>query len=213
MVLTAVNCLKTRISYKYGYETEEFPMLIENDRTLQVVTNIKFIIERLRIVSRTFMTLYICVLAYGLAWATSLPDITSPQSALISALVGMATPLTKFYVDTGKNLYDDHENIMYSSRWVYYFDMFGYFLDKFRIFPVIFVAFFMYSWFDVLMWGMDLGSDLSNQQATFISIYTGAASLVFGFLVTSGDINLKLEKSFMKRQENNQVPQQDSGNP
>lgn len=178
-------------------------MLNEDEKTLQAVTNIKFIIERLRIVSRTFMTLYICILAHGLVWVTGLPDITSPQSALISALVGMATPLTKFYVDTGKNLYNDYEGIRYSNRWVYYIDMFGYFIDKFRVFPVIFVAFFMYSWFDVLMWGMDLGGGLSNPQATFISIYTGAASLVFGFLVTSGDISLQLEKNFLKRQENN----------
>ena len=179
-------------------------MLIESEKTLQAVTNTKFIIERLRIVSRCFMTLYICILAYALSWVTGLPDITSPQSALISALVGMATPLTKFYVDTGKNLYDDYEDIVYSNRWVYCLDMIGYFIDKFRVFPIAFVAFYMYSWFDVLMWGMGLGADLSNAQATFISIYTGAASLVFGFLISSGDISINLEKNFLKRREHNQ---------
>lgn len=177
-------------------------MIIENDTTLVIVANLKFILERLRILSRLFMVGYIIALYQAIQWVYGLPDLTGAQTAIASSITGVASIITKFYVDTGMNLYDDYEDIEYANTLVKTIDKIGYVIDKFRIFPILFVLFYTFFWYDVFVWAMSV-ENLSNAQATFVSIYSGIASVVFGLLITSGDISLNLEKNFMKRYENN----------
>lgn len=173
-------------------------MIFENDKTLVIVTNLKFILERLRVVSRLFMVGYMIALYQAIQWVYGLPDISGAQSAILSSLAAIASILTKFYVDTGRNLYDDYEDIKYANKFVMYIDKFGYIIDKFRLFPLIFVLFYLFFWYDAFMWAMSV-EVLSNAQATFVSIYSGIASVVLGLFITSGDVSLNLEKNFLKR--------------
>ncbi len=173
-------------------------MIFENDKSLVIVTNLKFILERLRVVSRLFMVGYMIALYQAIQWVYGLPDISGAQSAILSSLAAIASILTKFYVDTGRNLYDDYEDIKYANKFVMYIDKFGYIIDKFRLFPLIFVLFYLFFWYDAFMWAMSV-EVLSNAQATFVSIYSGIASVVLGLFITSGDVSLNLEKNFLKR--------------
>lgn len=173
-------------------------MILENDKSLLIVTNLKFILERLRVVSRLFMVGYMVALYQAIQWVYGLPDLTGAQSAILSSLAAVAPILTKFYVDTGRNLYDEYEDIKYANKFVMYLDKVGYIIDKFRLFPLIFVLFYLFFWYDSFIWAMSV-EVLSNAQATFISIYSGIASVVLGLFITSGDISLNLEKNFLKR--------------
>lgn len=173
-------------------------MILENDKSLVIVTNLKFILERLRVVSRLFMVGYMIALYQAIQWVYGLPDISGAQSAILSSLAAIASILTKFYVDTGRNLYDDYEDIKYANKFVMHIDKFGYIIDKFRLFPLIFVLFYLFFWYDAFMWAMSV-EVLSNAQATFVSIYSGIASVVLGLFITSGDVSLNLEKNFLKR--------------
>jgi len=145
---------------------------------------------------------YIITLYQAIQWVYGLPDITGAQSAILSSLASVAAVLTKFYVDTGKNLYDDYEDIQYINSFVMTLDKIGYIIDKFRVFPLIFVLFYLYFWYDVYVWAMHV-EVLSNPQATFISIYSGIASVVLGLFISSGDVSLNLEKNYLKRFESN----------
>lgn len=183
-------------------------MIFKHEQTLIVVSNLKFIIERLRIMSRIFMVGYMLVLYQALQWVYGLPDLSGAQSAIITTLTSVAAVMTKFYVDTGKNLYDDYEDIVYAHVIVEYIDKLGYIIDKFRIFPILFVLFYLVCWYDVFTWAMSLET-LSDARATFVSIYSGMASVVFGLLISSGDISINLEKNFLSRYEHNKNKQKD----
>lgn len=178
-------------------------MILENDKSLVIVTNLKFILERLRVVSRLFMVGYMIALYQAIQWVYGLPDITGAQSAILSSLAAIASILTKFYVDTGRNLYDDYEDIKYANKMVMYIDKVGYIIDKFRLFPLVFTLFYLFFWYDVFIWAMSV-EVLSNAQATFVSIYSGIASVVLGLFITSGDVSLNLEKNFLKRFSSNE---------
>lgn len=182
-------------------------MIFKHDQTLIIVSNLKFIIERLRILSRLFMIGYMVVLYQALQWVYGLPDLSGAQSAIMTTLASVAAVMTKFYVDTGKNLYDDYEDIEYAHPFVASIDKVGYIVDKFRIFPILFVLFYLFCWYDVFTWAMSL-EVLSDARATFVSIYSGMASVVFGLLISSGDISINLEKNFLSRYEHNEHKKQ-----
>lgn len=164
-----------------------------------IISQVRFILERLRIFARIFLIGYMYVLYTLTQWIMGMDSISNAQSALASAIVGIATPLTKFYVDTGKNLYDSYETLEYKNSFVKYLDKFGFLLDRWRVFPTVFVSFFIWGLYTTIMWAMGLGNELTNQQVTFVSLYAGSASMVFGFFINTTESNINLEKDFIQR--------------
>ncbi|ASV44196.1 hypothetical protein PBI_SCTP2_181 [Salicola phage SCTP-2] len=168
-----------------------------------IVSQTRFVMERLRIFARIFLIGYLYILSTMIDWATGLDNLNNAQTGLISTIVGLGTPLTKFYTDTGKELYDSYDNLEYKYSIVKWMDRIGFVINRWRIVPLIFVTYYVYSLYWVIMWAMELGSDLTNQQATFVSTYAASASMVLGFFINTKNINLNLEKDFFKRSNKN----------
>lgn len=204
MSILSINFL---ISYKYYYveRNKMGDKKIENTSNfIQNISKLRFIFERLRVFPRLFLSGYLVMLHLMLMWAIALPNITSPQSALISAIIGIATPLTKFYIDSNKLLYNDFQDFKYINNFFKYLDRFGYMLDRLRIFPLLFVTYYCASLSYIIYWAMNLGASLTPQQATFVSVYAGSASFVLGFFITTSKSNLENEKQFIIRSEENE---------
>lgn len=166
---------------------------------MQFITDIGFFLKRLRVVPRAFLLLYSWLLHYMVFWVMVQDNITAAQAILTSVIITMATPLTKFYVDTGDNLYRHYGNLVYDSDLMRYIDTLGYIIEKWRIFPMLFVSHFILTLGYSVFWAFGLGADLTNEQATFVSVYAGNASLVLGFYITSDNKNAELEQQFLER--------------
>lgn len=162
-------------------------------------STVAFFFQRLRIWSRTSILFYIVMLHYIILWAISLPNITSPQATMISTITGLATPITAFYTHSGKQLYKEYVDMVYTNEIVKAVDHIGFIIDKFRLFPVFFMVYYIALLAMVVKWGIMLGDDLSGQQAAFISSFAGSASIVFGFVVTTGETNMKTEEIYTER--------------
>jgi len=162
-------------------------------------TTIAFLSQRFRIWSRLGMLFYMYVLYNMVEWVYTLPDITTPQTTIISIIVGLSTPLATFYLKSGKELYSVYANLEYSNSVIAFIDHVGFVIDKFRIFPLIMLAFFGMMVYTSLMWGMDLGSTISMQQAAFLTTLSSASTFIFGFFITTGEVNMKLEEVYAER--------------
>lgn len=160
---------------------------------------ISFFFKRLRIISRFMLVGYAVILHIMINWVLGLPDITTAQAIITSVMVTMATPLTKFYIDSGNNLYDTYDDMIYSNRIVKYIDMAGYVTDRLRLVPVGFIIHFTVSLVILLFWAFGLGEALTVSQATFISIYAGNASMILGFYITTDSNNRDSVSSYKKR--------------
>lgn len=163
------------------------------------VDTMVFFFKRLRIVPRSFILGYAVILHYMINWVMGLSDITTAQAIITSAMVTMATPLTKFYIDSGNNLYEHYDDMVYGNRIMKYIDLVGYVTDKMRLVPLAFVVHFAVSLVILLFWAFNLSTELTTAQATFVSIYAGNASLVLGFYITSDTRNNKFEEQYKKR--------------
>ena len=64
------------------------------------VDTLTFFFKRLRIIPRIMLIGYAIVLHIMINWIIGLPDITTAQAIITSVMVTMATPLTKFYIDS-----------------------------------------------------------------------------------------------------------------
>lgn len=163
------------------------------------VNDVAFFFSRLRVMPRMFLIGYSVLIHLMLNWVMIQGDITSAQAILTSAIITMATPLTKFYIDSGSNLYDHFDELRYTNRYVNIVDNTGYLVDKWRIFPLAFVMHFAISFALIVLWSFGLGDILTNAQATFISIYGGNAALVLGFFITTDNKNRLLEEQYISR--------------
>lgn len=132
-------------------------------------------------------------------WVFTLPDITVPQTVIISIVTGLSTPLTAFYLRSGQELYRVYSNLDYDNRYIAAIDHIGYIIDKFRIFPLLMVTYYAIMLYVSLKWGMDLGVELSNQQAAFLTTLSGSTTIIFGFFIASGEVNMKLEEVYLDR--------------
>lgn len=65
-------------------------------------------------------------------------------------------------------------------------------INKFRIFPRIFIGVYIYMFYEVVQWAMSV-EDLSNAQSILVSVVVGAGSAWFGLYVNSGNGNAKIE--------------------
>ena len=166
---------------------------------MQFVDDVGFFLKRLRIFPRIFLVMYSFLMHHMVFWAMVQDNITAAQAILTSAIITMATPLTKFYVDTGNNLYDHYSDLSYTSEFMRIIDKIGYVIEKWRIFPLGFVTHFVITLGYAVFWAFGLGADLTNEQATFVSVFAGNASLVLGFYITSDNKNTKLEEQFLSR--------------
>lgn len=163
------------------------------------ITTLSFMIQRLRIWSRLGLLLYIVLLHHVVFWVFGLPDITTAQTIIVSVITGLATPITAFYIKTGKGLYEQYVSLTYRNKFTEIIDHIGFVLDKLRVFPLAILMYYGFLLYISIAWGMELGTSLSVAQATFISTFAGSASLIFGFFVTTGEVNIKFEKVYVKR--------------
>lgn len=65
-------------------------------------------------------------------------------------------------------------------------DKFTRFIDNLRIFPRIFIAVYIYVFYNVVEWFMDL-TDPNMAQAGLVSVVVGAGAAWFGLYVNSGE--------------------------
>lgn len=163
------------------------------------IDTVSFFFKRLRIIPRFFLLSYSIILHLMVLWVMGLDDITTAQAILTSAMVTMATPLTRFYIDSGNNLYDNYSSMNYNSSFSKFIDLVGYILDKWRLIPLLFVIHYAITLVILVFWAFGLEASLSSEQATFVSIYTANASLVLSFFITTDDKNKKLEDKFIER--------------
>lgn len=168
-------------------------------RIYNKVSTFSFLLQRLRLWSRAGLLIYITFLHQLVFWVFGLPDITTAQTIIVSVITVLATPITTFYIQSGKNLYDEYVSLTYNNLWIECIDHIGFIIDKLRIFPLLLLCYYGFLLYMALAWGMDLGEQLSVAQATFISVFAGSVSLIFGFFVTTGEVNMKLEEVYVKR--------------
>lgn len=163
------------------------------------ISTLSFLIQRLRLWSRGGLLLYITFLHQLVFWVFGLPDITTAQTIIVSAITLLATPITAFYIQSGKDLYREYVALNYSNKWIERIDHIGFIVDKLRLFPLGLLCYYGFLLYLTLMWGMSLGDELTVAQATFITTFAGSLSFMFGFFVTSGEVNMKLEEVYVKR--------------
>ncbi len=162
-------------------------------------TTIAFLTQRTRLWSRLGVLCYLYLFYQMVSWVFTLPDITSAQTIIVGVVVGMSTPISAFYLRSGQELYQVYANMQYSNRWIAMIDHLGYIIDRFRIFPLIMMGFYGMVLFQSLGWAMGLGADLSMQQAAFLTTLSSASTFVFGFFVSSGEVNMQLEEVYERR--------------
>lgn len=163
------------------------------------VSTLTFIIQRLRLWSRSGLVLYLILLHQLVFWVFGIPDITTAQTIIVSVITALATPIMAFYIKTGKGLYEQYVTMEYRSKFTSVIDDVGFIIDKLRLFPLFLLMYYFFLLYCSIMWGMDLGGGLSVAQATFISTFSGSASLIFGFFVTTGEVNMKMEEVYTRR--------------
>lgn len=163
------------------------------------IDTVAFFFKRLRVFPRLFIIGYAIILHIMINWVIGLPDITTAQAIVTSAMVTIATPITKFYIDSGNNLYDYYSDMVYSYRIEKIIDLVGYIVDKMRLVPLLFVIHFTVTLVILLFWAFGLGDALTTAQATFISVFAGNASMVLGFYITSDSKNKEFEDQYKKR--------------
>lgn len=168
-------------------------------RIYNKTTTVAFIIARTRLWSRLGMIAYMFLLNQMVFWVFGLPDITTAQTVIISIITGLSTPLTAFYLRSGQELYRVYANLQYSNRTIAFIDHIGYTIDKFRLFPLLLVVYYSIMLYLALQWGMSLGDALSGQQAAFLTTFSSSTSIIFGFFITSGEVNMKLEEAYKER--------------
>lgn len=168
-------------------------------RIYEKTTTVAFILARTRLWSRLGMIAYMFLLNQMVFWVFGLPDISTTQTVIISIVTGLSTPLTAFYLRSGQELYRVYSNLSYSNKYIGAIDHIGYIVDKFRIFPLIMVLYYAIMLYLSLQWGMGLGTDLSTQQAAFLTTLSGSTTIIFGFFITSGEVNMKLEEVYEER--------------
>lgn len=166
---------------------------------MQWIDDVGFFLKRLRVIPRAFLIAYGFLTHYMVFWVMMQDVITAPQAVLTSAIITMATPLTKFYVDTGNNLYEHFNDFTYTSEFMRIIDKIGYIFESWRLFPLAFISHFVLTLGFALSWAFGLGSDLTHEQATFVSVFGANASIILGFYITTDNKNAKLEKQYKKR--------------
>lgn len=166
---------------------------------MQLVDDVGFFLKRLRIFPRLFLMGYAILMHYMVFWAMVQDNITAAQAILSSAILTMATPLTKFYVDTGNNLYAHYDDFTYTSEFMRLIDKIGYIFESWRLFPLAFVTHFVVTLGIAVFWAFGLDAQLTNEQATFVSVFAANASIILGFYITTDTKNAKLEKQYKKR--------------
>lgn len=169
------------------------------EKIVNFINDVAFFFKRLRVMPRVFLIGYSLLIHQMIMWVMTQPDITSPQAILVSAIITMATPLTKFYIDSGNNLYEHFREIEHNNSFITFIDTIGYMTEKWRIFPLFFVVHFAVTFVIAVFWAFGLGQELTNAQATFISIYGGNAALVLGFFITTDNKNKELEDQYLTR--------------
>lgn len=172
------------------------------------ISTITFLIQRLRLWSRAGLLLYIIFLHQLVFWVFGLPDITTAQTIIVAVITALATPITAFYIQSGRDLYREYVSLNYTNKWIERIDHIGFIIDKLRLFPLFLLCYYGFLLFLCITWGMSLGAELSVAQATFISTFAGSVTLIFGFFVTTGEVNMKLEEAYVKRNriENSNIP-------
>lgn len=168
-------------------------------RLYNKISTISFVIQRLRIWSRMGLILYLVFLHQLVFWVFGLPDITTTQAIIVSVITALASPITAFYVKSGKDLYEDYVSMTYSNKWIERIDHIGFVIDKLRLFPLCMLIYYGFLLYMSINWGLSLGSELTMSQVAFISTFSGSASLVFGFFVSTGEVNMKIEEAYVKR--------------
>lgn len=143
--------------------------------------------------------MYLILLHQLVFWAFGLPDITTAQAIIVSVITALATPIMGFYIKTGRGLYEQYVSMEYKNKVTDVIEDIGFLVDKFRLFPLLLLVYYCFLLYSAIVWGMDLGADLSIAQATFISTFSGSASLIFGFFITTGEVNQKMEEVYTKR--------------
>jgi len=165
------------------------------------ISTLSFLIQRLRLWSRAGLLLYITFLHQLVFWVFGLPDITTAQTIIVSAITLLATPITAFYIQSGKDLYREYVALKYTNKWIERIDHIGFVIDKLRLFPLGLLCYYGFLLYMTVTWGMGLEQALTIPQATFISTFASSVTLIFGFFVTSGEVNMKLEEVYVKRNE------------
>lgn len=169
------------------------------DKIYSKVVSISFIMQRLRIWSRLGLLTYIILLNNLVFWVFGLPDITTAQTVIVSVITALGTPIMAFYIKTGKGLYKEYVQMEYSNRFIEMIDHVGFIIDKLRLFPLFALVYYGVLLYMSIMWGLSLGDELTMAQATFISTFAGSTSMIFGFFISSGEVNMKLEQIYVKR--------------
>lgn len=172
---------------------------------IKITDLISYFFTRLRIIPRVFLISYAIMLQLTIMWVMGLPDITTAQSILLSVLCTIATPITKFYIDSGKNLYEKYDEIEHSNKFFKVIDKYGYVFDKLRLVPVIFVLQYTIGFAMLVFWGFGLEEALTKSQATFISVYGGNTAMVFGFLISTDTINRDIEAKYIANNREKQL--------
>lgn len=163
---------------------------------LRTVDIISYFFTRLRIIPRLFLLAYSVLLHITVMYVMGIPDITTAQTIFLSVITTIATPLTKFYIDSGKNLYERFEDLNHKTKLIHNIDRVGYVLEKLRLIPILFVLQYVVGLGLLLFWGFGLGDAITKSQASFISVYAGNAAMMFGFLVTTDTLNKDIEDKY-----------------
>lgn len=163
---------------------------------LRTIDIISYFFTRLRIIPRAFLLAYCILLHFTVMYVIGIPDITTAQTIFLSVITTIATPITKFYIDSGKNLYDRYDDLNHKSRLVKNIDRVGYVFEKLRLIPILFVLQYVVGLGLLLYWGFGLGELMTKSQASFISVYAGNAAMMFGFLVTTESLNKDIEEKY-----------------
>lgn len=174
--------------------SQEFRQKLYNN-----IATVSFIIQRLRIWSRVILLLYVVFLHQLVFWVFGLPDITTAQAIIVSVITALASPITAFYIKSGKDLYRDYVSLKYSNKWIERVDNIGFVIDKLRLFPLFLLVYYGVLLYLSINWGLSLGDELTIAQTSFISTFAGTVTLIFGFFVTTGEVNMKIEEEYIKR--------------
>lgn len=162
-------------------------------------TTAAFLTQRTRLWSRIGILFYLYLFYQMVLWVFSLPDITNAQAVIVGVVIGLSTPITAFYLRSGQQLYQYYAALEYSNRWIALIDHIGYIIDRFRIFPLIMLGFYGMVMYLSLDWAMAMGDSLSMQQTAFLTTLSSSCTFIFGFFISSGEVNLRLEEVYEKR--------------
>jgi nitric oxide synthase oxygenase domain/subunit len=61
------------------------------------------VVDAWRVYPRLFLTWYACIVSYLVMWYTKIPTPSSEQTMMIGGVVALCVPLTKWYMENGRD--------------------------------------------------------------------------------------------------------------